>query len=121
MIASLMALLVSRGLGTINLQMPEYLIAIVLIGSSIMIFLETSFTKDMEWVDSTSINFLVGFPSSIIAFLLGAGYLIGDAFVVETFGGFEGGIYLTALIILVYQGVSAILDFEPSIDDFRKN
>lgn len=114
------AFLLGRGMG-IEVAEDRAVISILLMGASVMIFLETAFTKEMEWIESTSINFLVGVPGSVIAFLLAIGYYTQVDAVVSLFESFEGGIYLSAVIILLYQGVTALMEFDPTLDDFRKN
>lgn len=121
LLAGLFVLLVDRGIGVYDLNTPELLVGLILAGSGFMMLLETMYSRDMEWEDPTSINWLIGVPAALIAIALGAGYLAGYELIVALFDGFEGGIYLAAITILMYEGVTAIFEYNPSLDDFRKD
>jgi len=120
LVASLFLLLIGRGLGTgINVQLPEQLIGIIVIGSGAMMLIENAFTKEMDLEDSDGLKFIIGVPGSIVAILLGAGFLLLEPVLINLFGGFEGGIYLAAIAILAVERITNMSNWNPKISDFR--
>lgn len=121
LIAALSVLLVDRGLGVYNLNQMEILVGLVLTGSGLMMLLETMYNCKMDWQNPTSINWLIGVPAALIATVLGIGYIIQQELIVELFSGFEGGIYLAAITILLYEGVTALAEYNPNLSDFKRD
>lgn len=107
LLASLSVLFFDR-LGGVDLNVPQLLTGVILTGSGIMIALETMFDCYMNFKDGSKLDFLIGMTSAAIAIVLGVGYMAQYEPLVVLFEGFEGGIYLTAMIILGYQGVRAV-------------
>lgn len=120
LIALLSALFLSnRGIGLYQLQMPEQLIGIILVGAGSLMVIENAFTTDMDMRESDDIQFLVGVPGSLIAVLLGVGFLTLNPLLVSLFTGFEGGIYLTALVIIAAERITNMSEWNPRLSDFR--
>lgn len=119
LVASLTVLLFSRGLGTsFGIQIPEQLIGVILTGSGVMMLIENAYTPEMEREDPQGLQFLIGVPGSAVAIILGIGYIFLEPFIVTLFGGFEGGIYLAAISIIIVERLTNMADWNPTFRDF---
>lgn len=84
---------------------PNLLLGMILIGTGLMILIETTFTRNFpEISDPRSINFALGAPSGILALTMGISWILGLQWVINTFGVTLDGVYLAGLIILLYEG-----------------
>lgn len=121
LVASLILLLFSRGLGGnfFGLQLPEQLIGIILLGSGFMLLIENAFDKEMDLKDADGLQFIIGVPGSIVAIMLGLGYLLLEPTIVTLFGGFEGGIYLAAIVIIAVERLTNMANWNPRLKDFK--
>lgn len=85
---------------------PSLLVGIILVSTGIMILTETVFTRNFPELDNPrSINFVLGIPSGIIAILVGFSWSVGYAPVIDVLGPTLNGVYLSGLIILLYEGL----------------
>jgi hypothetical protein len=111
--SALATLLLSRGINSgIEVQMPETLIGIVILGSGSMLLIENLFNRNMELDDPQDLQFIVGVPGSIVALVLGFGYLTLSEDIVNTLGGFEGGIYLGAIAIILIERITNLTSLD---------
>lgn len=120
LIASLIVLFLARGIGgSFGIELPEMLIGTILTGSGLMMLIENAFDKDMDLEDADGLQFIVGVPGSIVAIILGLGYLLLEPVIVQLFGGFEGGIYLAAIAILAVERLTNMANWNPKLSDFK--
>lgn len=92
---------------------PNLLLGFILIGTGLMILIETIFTRNFpEISDPRSINFAMGAPAGIIALVMGISWAVGFQWVINTFGVTLDGVYLAGLIILLYEGTMTQLGTE---------
>lgn len=84
---------------------PDYVLGIILIATGLMIAVETAFTRTFpELSNPRSLNTVLGVPSAFMAILLGISWIFEFGWVINTFGVFLDGVYLSGLIILLYEG-----------------
>lgn len=84
---------------------PNYVLGIILIATGLMIAVETVFTRNFPEISNPrSLNTVLGIPSAIVAVLLGISWIFEFGWVINTFGVFLDGVYLSGLIILLYEG-----------------
>lgn len=111
LIALLFILFASR-LGGFAFDPTQPMIGTVLVVSGLLIGLETVFRSNFGLANPRSATWLVGVISAFISVMLGLSYLLDVQAVIAVLSGFEGGIYLTAAIILLFEGATALTGFE---------
>lgn len=111
--ASFVALFFARGVDAgFDVQMPETLFGIIILGAGGMLLIENLFDRDLTLADPQDLQFLVGVPGSLLALVLGFGYFTLNVGIVNAIGGFEGGIYLGALIILLVERLTSLTSLD---------
>lgn len=92
---------------------PNIVLGLILLGTGLMILIETVFTRNFPEISNPrSINFVLGLPSGIVAIGLGISWIFGFATIINIFGVFLDGVYLSGLIILLYEGTMTQLGTE---------